>query len=50
MTGEEGPDHNKIFYVDVTHGGEVIGSGSGKSKKEAEQAAALDSIKKMGLS
>lgn len=35
-----GPDHAKIFDVEVTIAGNVIQSGSGKSKKEAEKQAA----------
>ena len=37
---ESGPDHAKSFTADVTLGGEVQGSGAGRSKKEAEQQAA----------
>jgi ribonuclease-3 len=40
LTGEAGPDHMKLFTVEVQLNGEVRGEGSGKSKKEAEQAAA----------
>ena len=40
LTGESGPDHNKIFTVEVFLNGEPIGQGSGRSKKDAEQAAA----------
>ena len=40
VTGEEGPDHDKRFYVDVVYAGKVLASGSGKSKKEAENSAA----------
>lgn len=47
VTGESGPAHNKSFTVDVHHGGRVLGSGSGHSKKEAEQNAAIDAIKKL---
>lgn len=43
---EHGPDHNKIFDVEVSIGDRVIGRGSGKSKKEAEQRAAEEAIKK----
>ncbi len=42
---EEGPDHDKTFYVSFVCNGEVLGSGSGKSKKEAQQAAAKSSLK-----
>ncbi len=45
---EEGPDHNKIFYIDVLVNDKVIGSGSGKNKKEAEQMAAKDALFIMG--
>jgi len=41
---EDGPDHDKIFFAQVHHGDVVLGSGSGKSKKEAEQAAANDAL------
>ena len=37
---EEGPDHDKTFYVDLVIDNQVMGSGMGKSKKEAEQKAA----------
>jgi ribonuclease-3 len=40
-----GPDHAKTFEMDVVIANEVLGSGSGKSKKEAEQAAARDALK-----
>ena len=37
---EEGPDHEKTFHAESVVGSEVMGSGSGHSKKEAEQKAA----------
>ncbi|WP_326717299.1 ribonuclease III [Vagococcus jeotgali] len=37
---EEGPAHARIFHVEVSGGGTVLGEGSGKSKKIAEQSAA----------
>jgi ribonuclease-3 len=37
---EEGPDHDRTFTVEVFLSSERKGSGSGKNKKEAEQAAA----------
>ncbi len=40
--------HIKMFYADVLLNGQVIGSGSGQSKKEAEQAAAKEAVKLMG--
>ena len=45
---EEGPDHNKVFYVSAFRGEDKIGAGTGKSKKQAEQNAAkyaLESIR-----
>lgn len=36
----DGPDHAKTFVADAIFGGEVYGSGTGSSKKEAEQKAA----------
>lgn len=48
ITREEGPDHNKIFYVDVFLGSDVIGSGFGRNKKEAEQLAAREALILMG--
>ncbi|MFN7955272.1 MAG: ribonuclease III [bacterium] len=41
---ESGPDHEKIFEVEVEAGGEVLGRGRGRSKKEAEQMAAWDAL------
>ena len=40
LVGESGPDHDKQFCVEVVLNGQVIGAGSGSSKKRAEQAAA----------
>lgn len=37
---DEGPDHEKRFYAEVSLGGRVVGTGEGRSKKLAEQAAA----------
>jgi ribonuclease-3 len=44
----EGPDHAKTFWVVATAGGKVLGEGMGKSKQEAEQAAASNALEKMG--
>ncbi len=46
ITQESGPAHDKFFEVEVIVDGMVFGRGSGKSKKDAEQKAALDAIKK----
>ncbi len=40
VAGEAGPDHRKQFSIDVVVGGEVLGSATGRAKKEAEQEAA----------
>jgi ribonuclease III len=37
---EQGPDHEKVFEAESVVGSELLGSGSGRSKKEAEQKAA----------
>jgi len=37
---EQGPDHQKSFHAELRIGSELLGSGSGSSKKEAEQMAA----------
>lgn len=42
---EEGPAHNKLFTVMVSHNGKELGIGTGKSKKDAEQQAAFEAIK-----
>lgn len=41
---EEGPDHNKRFLVQVVLGKEVLGQGSGRTKKAAEQEAAYRAL------
>jgi ribonuclease III len=40
LAGESGPDHQKVFQVDVWINGERMASGEGSTKKEAEQRAA----------
>ncbi len=49
VTGESGPDHNKSFVVEVHLNSNIIGKGTGKSKKQAEQAAAKEALALMGL-
>lgn len=44
VVGEEGPDHDKHFYVEVFHEDRSLGKGVGKSKKEAEQDAAKKAL------
>ena len=44
VVNESGPDHEKIFEVEVTIGTEIFARSSGRSKKEAEQAAAQKTL------
>ena len=48
LTDESGPDHDKSFTVEVHLNSNVIGTGTGKSKKQAEQMAAKEALKLMG--
>jgi len=41
---EEGPDHKKVFTIEVKVNGKSYGKGSGKSKQEAEQQAAQKAL------
>lgn len=41
---EEGPDHDKTFHVHLSYNGKLIGKGSGRSKKQAEQRAAKQAM------
>ena len=43
---EEGPDHSKTFYMDLFLGDRLIGTGSGRNKKQAEQQAAKEAIER----
>lgn len=47
LVGQSGPDHDKSFDVEVSLNGIVVGSGSGSSKKRAEQMAARSAIEKL---
>ena len=47
LTGEEGPDHDKSFYVEVLIGDRAYGDGKGRTKKAAEQQAAYRAILKL---
>lgn len=44
LVSERGPSHEKLFRVEVLLDEEVMGVGAGRSKKEAEQAAAKDAL------
>jgi ribonuclease-3 len=47
VTGTSGPDHIKTFNVEVRLGDQILGSGSGKSKKAAETEAAREALEKI---
>jgi ribonuclease III len=44
VTAETGPPHERIFEVAAVVAGEIVAHGSGRSKKEAEQAAAAAAL------
>ena len=46
IRSEMGPDHSKQFMVEVMVGRRLMGSGKGRNKKEAEQAAARDALER----
>ena len=48
VTKEEGPDHEKTFTINVLVNNEVTGTGTGKSKQQAQQAAARSALEKLG--
>jgi ribonuclease-3 len=47
VANEEGPPHDRRFEIRATVDGDEIGMGSGRSKKEAEQAAAQRALEKL---
>lgn len=47
LIGEKGPDHDKEFKVNAMFDGKIIGTGTGKTKKRAEQQAAYEAILKL---
>ena len=48
LVKEEGPDHNKRFTVNACLGSQVIGTGTGRTKKAAEQEAAYYALVRNG--
>lgn len=48
IVGESGPEHNKKYEANVLLGNQVIGNGSGRTKKAAEQQAAYNALKTLG--
>lgn len=49
LVEETGPAHNRTFKIEVSYQGKVISQGIGKSKKEAEQHAAYEACKILGV-
>ena len=49
IVNESGPDHNKVFDAVVKLNDEVIGKGTGHTKKQAEQNAAIEAIEKINI-
>lgn len=47
IAGESGPEHNKAFVARVKLGKDILGEGSGKTKKAAEQQAAYQALLKL---
>lgn len=47
LVSESGPDHNKQFNVEVSLNGTVVGTGTGSSKKRAEQDAARVAVERL---
>ena len=47
MVGESGPDHDKVFTAQVLLNDNVVGEGTGSSKKRAEQDAARVALEKL---
>jgi ribonuclease-3 len=47
VTAELGPPHDRTFDVRASVGGRVVGEGSGRSKKAAEQAAARAALESL---
>ena len=47
LVGESGPDHDKVFTAQVLLNDQIVGEGSGSSKKRAEQDAARAAMEKL---
>ena len=45
----KGPAHDLVFEFIVKHEGIILGRGQGRTKKEAEQMAAKDALRKMAV-
>ena len=49
VINETGPDHHKMFTVELSHNGRALAQGTGRNKKEAEQKAAYHAIIELGF-
>ena len=49
LAGQSGPDHNQRFTMELLLNSNVFASGTGRSKKEAEQMAAKQALRTMGV-
>src|SRR6202521_23966 len=47
VAGESGPDHQKVFQIEVWIDGECMATGEGSTKKEAEQRAARSALEQL---
>jgi len=50
VISEVGPDHDKEFTVNASIDNKIVGRGTGKSKQQAQQAAAIEALKKFNAS
>lgn len=48
LVASEGPDHDRTYHVEVFLGEEMFGRGEGRTKKSAEQQAAMVALEKLG--
>lgn len=48
ILAQSGPPHDRVFEAAVYRNGQALATGSGRTKKQAEQAAALAALKKLG--
>lgn len=49
LMGEEGPDHHKLFHMEVLFDDKVLGEGSGATKQQAGQDAARKALELLGI-
>jgi len=48
VLSEEGPPHERTFTVEVRISSDLAGTGKGRSKRQSEQSAARDALRKLG--